>query len=487
MPIKPNPARSTTITVLGHQFLASSLEREPQAEPRGCVSPNLPQDPLKPRAGASHKPPQNHLTTQEEDTPQQHQDNPKKGTANTWTQKRINATTHNREFYHDLFKHVEMELTVGPRIQVTIPTDAGIVSENQLPRISQRNDRSQQPGSPESHSEDQPPRTSQHNNRSQQPGSPEYHSQGEETIAKEKEAEPPETILLPATIPYNASKHPNLQLPTWDNTEEGNKFVTKPVGIKNTQAALGQPPGSWNNTEEENKSIAEPFVINDTQAAIRQPPYDQYLNKYQYGVQHDKRTILETSSLLVTMTVKNNTADGRDPRVLRDPKTLRPQGSQEPQDLRTSDQTPVKPDGQVKPGLDRLNQVQPSPATNSNQLPTVTSFQQSPITHSHQSPTVTLRHQPSHGKPVPPQIDSPTGPIKLKRLNNTVRHKGGTYNNNTVRHKGGTYNNQDYTKIVRSRNPPSLYPSNLKRFHMSHGSQISQVIEGFLFNLFSGI
>ena len=140
-----------------------------------------------------------------------------------------------------------MEPAVGPRIQVTIPTDAGIVSENQSPR------------------------TSQHNDRSQQPGSPEYHNQGEETIAKEKEAEPPESIPLPATIPNNASKHPNLQLPTRDNTEEGSKFVTEPLGIHHTQAALGQPPGSRDNTEEENKSITKSLSFNNTPTVLGLP------------------------------------------------------------------------------------------------------------------------------------------------------------------------------------------------------------------------
>ena len=89
--------------------------------------------------------------------------------------------------------------------------------------------------------------------------------------------------------------------------------------------------------------------------------------------------------------------------VLRDPRTLRPQGSQEPQDLRISDQMPVKPDGQVKPSLARFNQVQPGPAksshqqspvADSHQSPTITSPQQSPVTHSHQSQTVTI-HEPS--------------------------------------------------------------------------------------------
>ena len=129
---------------------------------------------------------------------------------------------------------------------------------------------------------------------------------------------------------------------------------------------------------------------------------------------------------------------------------------------------------------------QQSPVTDSHQSPTITSPQQSPVTHSHQSPTVTIRHQPSHGKPVPPQTASPTGPIKLKRLNNTVRHKGGTYNNTTVRQKGGTYNNQDYTKIVRSRKPHSLYHSNVKCFNMNHDFQVSRVMEGLSLTLFSG-
>ena len=41
----------------------------------------------------------------------------------TWINKRINATLCNKEFEHDLNKHVEMKPAVGPKIQVSIKLD----------------------------------------------------------------------------------------------------------------------------------------------------------------------------------------------------------------------------------------------------------------------------------------------------------------------------------------------------------------------------